>query len=91
MRERKLTFGRDTSTNLDIGFFDDHSLLNRLTTSASVLGGEHPFPVCIREAVDRDDTDAGLVVTAVSRTKANAPFRLLGVSCCIINGTRGRG
>ena len=71
-----LTFGRDASADLDIGFFYDHSLLDLLSAGATILGGQHPFAISVSETINRDHTYASLIVAAIARPEAYAPSSL---------------
>ena len=71
-----LTFGRDTSANLNVWLFDNHALLDVLSASTTIFGCQHPFAISIGEAINRDDANAGLVVAAVARSEAYAPAGL---------------
>lgn len=72
---RKLTFGRDASSNLNVGFLHDHASFNRLSSSPTVLGSEHPLAIGVGESVNWDDADSGLVITAISRAESYTPSR----------------
>ena len=66
-------FGGHTGSNLDVGLFHRQAANDGPATTAAKLGGEHPLAVGVRQLVDGDDADAGLVVTAVARAKPYAP------------------
>ena len=72
-------FGRDTGTDFNIWFFDNHAALNGFPPSSAVLCSEHPLAIRLSESLNRDDTNAGLVVAAVTWTKADTPSCLLRI------------
>lgn len=80
IRTKGHTFGRDSCANFYVGLFNNHTWLNRLATSAAVFGSQHPLPICVGQAFDGDHADACLIVTAVARTEADAPFGLGWIS-----------
>lgn len=71
------TFGGYTSANFNIRFFHDDEALDGSTTSATVLSSEHPLAVCFSQTLDWDDTDPGLIVTAVTRSESYTPSGLI--------------
>lgn len=66
-------FRRHASADLDIGLFDRQPADDWPATAAAKLSGKHPLTVGVRQLVDGDDADAGLVVTAIARAKPYAP------------------
>ena len=71
------TFGGNTGSDFDIGFLDDHAAFNRLSSRSTILGGQHPLAIRVRQSANWNDTDAGLVVAAVARAEANSPTSLV--------------
>ncbi len=70
------TFRRDSSTNLNVRFFNNHEFFKRLATSATVFGGEKPFAIGFRQSLDRNDTNTGGIIAAVTWAEAYTPFGL---------------
>lgn len=70
------TFGRNTGTDFYIRLLHNHSPFDWFASSTTKLCRNHPFPVCVGEAVDRNDADTAVVVTALAWAKANAPASL---------------
>ena len=73
----RLTFRRYSSSNFNIWLLNDHTTLDWPSTSSTILSGQHPFTVSVGQSLYRDDTDACLVVTAVTRTEADTPSCLV--------------
>jgi hypothetical protein len=76
MKGVPLTLRRHSGANLDIGFLDHHSALERSSTCAAVLCSQGPLAVSIRESGDGNNANATLVVAAISGAEANSPSRL---------------
>lgn len=74
--ERRLTFGRDTGTNFDIWLLDDHATFHGSATSSTILRSKQPLAVRLCESLDRNDTDTGLVVAAITWTESHTPSGL---------------
>lgn len=74
-----LTFGGDTSTDLDIWLLNDKTTLNGTAACAAKFRRDHPLVVCIRQRVDRDNADTIAVVTAFARSEADTPLCLAGL------------
>jgi hypothetical protein len=72
---------RNTLADFDIWLLNNHTRFNRLATATTVLSSQHPFAISIRELADWDDADAGLVVTAITRTKSYTPPGLFMLAC----------
>lgn len=69
-------FGRDTGADFNVRLLDNHARLNRLSSTASPLGCQHPLSVRLGQLINRNNTDAARVVATVSRTKTNTPSGL---------------
>lgn len=70
------TFRGNTGANLNVGLFHDHAGFNRPSSGATILGVDHPFAISLGEPLNRDHTDAGLIVAAVTRAKSYTPSGL---------------
>lgn len=70
------TFRRNAGADLNVGLFHDHAGFNGPSSGAAILGVDHPFAISLGEPLDRDHTDAGLIVAAVTRAKSYAPSGL---------------
>jgi hypothetical protein len=68
-----LAFRGDTRTNLDVGLFYDHTALKLTAASPAMLRGQSPLTIGVGEPRDGNDTDAGLIVAAISGTEAYTP------------------
>lgn len=71
-----LTLGRNSSANLNVRLFNNHTAFNASPTSTTVLCSEQPLAIRLGQSFDRNDTDAGLVVATVTWTKPNTPSSL---------------
>ena len=71
------TFRGNASANFDIWFLNHHACVKILAAGTTVFGRQHPLAISVCEALEWNDTDAGLVVAAVARAEAYAPSSLL--------------
>lgn len=71
------TFGGHAGPDLNIWLLYDHTTLQRLATSSSILGSQDPFAIRVGESANWDDADASRVIAAITRAEANTPPRLL--------------
>lgn len=71
-----LTFRRNACADLNIGLFDDHATLKLTAAGTTMLRSQSPFAIGVGESRDGNDTDAGLVVAAISGTEAYTPSSL---------------
>lgn len=72
--------GRNTVADLDIGLLNDHTLLDGLTATASILGSQHPLAISLCKLADRNDANTRTVIATVARAEADAPAGLGCVS-----------
>jgi hypothetical protein len=68
-----LTFRGDTRANLNVRLFYDHTALELTAASPAMLRGQSPLTIGVGEPRDGNDTDAGLIVAAISGTEAYTP------------------
>ena len=60
-------------SDLDVGLLHAHAAFEGTSASATIFCGDHPFAVGVRQAVNWDDTNAGLIVAAVAGPVAYSP------------------
>lgn len=74
------TLGGNSCSDFNVGLFNANAVLDWFVTAATIFGALHPFTIGVSQAVDGNDTDASLVVTAVTGSEADSPASLRRIS-----------